>query len=546
MAFHEYERQIMRMGLNSGAYRDLDLNFLRYDGLPYPISEVFNMCSHKSRTPLKPFSVSESFNSAVSYLGSFLNRRGLTFDYINSFQDEKEELAEKLQKNNIVTIAIITTLYVSVFPILEIIEFIKKYNRTARIIIGGPFISTQFRNQDIDSLEYLLTTTLGADIYVNSSQGEETLVNTIEALKANLPLKRINNLYYEEGDSYIQTPVKKENNRLEENMVNWDLFSHRVGEFVNVRTSISCPYSCGFCGFPQHAGEYQVTGVKAIERELSALAKIKSVKSVHFIDDTFNVPPGRFKSILQMMIKNNFDFHWHSYFRCQYADKETVKLMKQSRCDGVFLGIESGDDQILKNMNKEANTMKYLEGIELLKEYDITTFGNFIIGYPGETPESVQHTIEFIERSQLDFYRVQLWYCEPITPIYRQREKYNLMGESFEWSHSTMNSTEASNFVKEIFLTRRQPVWVPQYNFDFDSLWHLFHRGMTLDKVKKFLELFNDGVREKLTHPSLKEASYLIFKQILEVFDPAPGINPAEHPPNRPYQVDNSAAEFDL
>jgi radical SAM PhpK family P-methyltransferase len=549
MSFQEYEKQIQQMGLNSGAYRDLNLNFLRFDGTPYSISEIFNIMWAKtkvSQAESKPFSVSESFNNAIAYLGSYLDKNGLTFDYIHSFQDEKAELAGKLQKNNILTIAIITTLYVSVFPILEIIKFIKKYNQTARIIVGGPFISTQFRNQTAESLQYLLGTTIGADIYVNSPQGEATLVKTIQALKSNLPLNRVNNLFYKDGDHYFQTPPKKENNKLEHNMVNWELFSDRMKEYINIRTSISCPFSCGFCGFPEHAGEYQVSSVEAIERELNSLAKIKTIKSLHFIDDTFNVPPQRFDSILRMMIKNNFDFHWHSYFRCQYTNDETSKLMKESHCDGVFLGIESGSNQILRNMNKSADTLKYLKGIEILKKHGIITFGNFILGFPGETPETIQETLQFIEQSQLDFYRVQLWYGEPITPIYRQKEKYKIKGENFEWSHATMNSKDASCFLEDIFMTQRHPIWIPQYHFDFDNLWHLYYRGMTIKKIKKFLEIFNKGVREKLKNPSLKETSYPITKQLLELFTPAAAGKINETRTKKAKRINHSEAEFDL
>jgi radical SAM PhpK family P-methyltransferase len=546
MNFREYEEQIREMGINSGAYRDLNLNFIPYNNKPYSISEVINLFYNKSKAAesrITPFSVSESFSAAVSYLGSYLDRRGLSFDCVNSFQAQKAELAEKLEKNNILTIAIITTLYVSVIPILEILEFIKKHNRDAKIILGGPFVSTQFRTREAESLAYLLETTIGVDFYVNSSQGEAALVNIIKALKHDLPLNRIPNLYYKEGNKYISTPIEQESNKINENMVDWDLFSHRVGTFVNVRTSISCPFACGFCGFPEHAGKYQTASVEAVERELKALDKIKAVKSVHFIDDTFNVPQKRFKEILRMIIKNRFEWNWHSYFRCQFADRETVELMKESGCDGVFLGIESGNDQILQNMNKAVDTGAYLKGIELLKEYGIVTFGNFIIGFPGETFETVRDTADFIDRSQLDFYRVQLWYCEPITPIYRQREKYRIKGESFEWSHATMNSRQACDLVEEIFLTRRQSIWIPQYNFDFDNIWHLVHRGWELKEVKRFLRGFTDGVREKLRNPSLKEISYDVSRQLMDAFRMEDLVGSL---PGAAAALDDSEAEFDF
>lgn len=518
MDFEEYEKNIKKMGRNSGAYRDLNLDYICINSRPYTAAGIFNLFNNGpgGKGTTGSLKIGETFNAAIAYLGTYLHNRGLNFDFVNSFQEEKVKLSKILEQNNILTIAIITTLYVSVLPILEIIDFIKTYNHTAKIILGGPFVSTKVRTLDPESLEYLFESTIGADFYINSSQGEATLVKIIEALKKNLPPRQINNVYYkrDNGNGYERTSTKKENNKLSENMVNWDLFAGKAGEFVNVRTAISCPFSCAFCGYPEHAGEYQTAPAREIEAELNRLSKIKTVNSLHFIDDTFNIPKERYKEILKTIIKNKFKFKWHSYFRCQYSDREMVALMKESGCEGVFLGIESGNDRILKNMNKGANTSKYLQGIELLKEYGIVTFGNFIIGFPGETRETLRDTLQFIEESGLDFYRSQLWYAEPITPIWKQKEKYRIRGESFEWSHMTMNWETACDAIDEIFLSVKKPVRVPLYDFDFHHIWHLTHRGISPEEVKEFLTFFNRGIKEKLNNPGKKEASAEVVRQL--------------------------------
>ncbi len=517
MDFQEYEKSILKMGKNSKAYRDLNLSFISWNGKAYPASDIFNLFRGSKKDPgdpVKPLSMMAAFSATISYLGSYLQKNGLTFDYVHSFQDEKNELAEKLKKEDILTIAVTTTYYVSFVPILEIMEYIRTYNKTANIIIGGPFISTQVRSQDPASLDFLFNA-IGADFYVNSSQGEAALVKIINALKSGSPVDGINNIYYKSGrGKYNAAPLRIEDNKISENRVNWDLFSDRVDEFVNIRTAISCPFSCAFCGSPEHAGAYQTAGVDQIEKELNQLRKIESLKSVHFIEDTFNVPVERFKKILRMMIKNKYKFSWHSYFRCQFADRETVELMKESGCEGVYLGLESGNNQVLKNMNKAAAMEKYREGAALLKEYGILMHGNFIMGFPGETHETVKDTIHFIKESGIDFFRVQLWYCMPITPIWKQKEKYNIKGKSFEWSHNTMDSNTASDIIDRIFLSIKEPLWVPQYNFDINNLLHLMHLGMSLEQVKDFLRAFNNGIREKLINPSTTGISPQVVSQL--------------------------------
>jgi len=544
MSFDEYEKSVRDMGVESAAYRDLDKNFIRYHGNPYHLSEIFNAVRRDGgeEGSFKPLTLGDTFSLAVAYLGTYLHRRNLTFDYVNTFRDEKERLAEKLAEGNIVTVAIITTLYVSVFPILEIVEFIKKHNNTARIIIGGPFVSNQVRGLGPMELDYLFTS-VGADFYVNSSQGEAALVKIINAVKSSRSPDGIPNIYYKTNGGFRRTPVSREDNRLTENMVDWDLFAPRVGGHVSVRTSISCPFSCTFCGFPQHAGQYQTAGVEEIRGELDLVDKIPSVGSVQFIDDTFNVPVKRFKEILRMIVTGGYKFQWHSHFRCQFADRETVKLMKESGCEGVFLGIESGSDRILKIMNKAASVDKYLGGIALLKEYGIPTYGSFIVGFPGETDETVEETVSFIKKSGIDFYRAQLWYCDPMTPIWRERGKYRIEGSHFEWTHATFDSKRASDVTDEIFLSVHDPIWIPQYNFEYDGYFHLLHRGLEPDRAKNFIKAFNNGIREKLTGPPRKDVS----RGVIEELETALGkINGTKKETPKDYDAKDYDADFDF
>lgn len=507
MSFDAYEKNVRLMGEDSGAYRDLSKSILYFNNKAHSITDTINLVSQPDiqAGKFRPFNMLETHSNSIAYLGTFLHRRGKTFDYVNSFQDEKDKLEYLLRYCEIRSVAIITTLYVSIFPILEIMEFIKRYNSSAKVLIGGPYVSTQVRTQEPSVVEYVFQK-IGADIYVNSSQGEATLIQLLDALSNNQSYTGIKNIHYRSGNTYVTNPTETENNKLHENTVDWTLFKDRVNVHVAVRTAISCPYKCAFCGFPQHAGAYQTTEVDPIIAELDTLATIPSVKSIHFVDDTFNIPKERFKELLRRMIKKNYNYKWHSYYRCQFSDDETMQLMKESGCEGVFLGIESGSNTILRNMDKAATSEQYRRGIAYLKKWDIPTFGCFIIGFPGETMETVQETVDFIEETGLDFYRTQQWYLEPITPIWNQKEKFGIKGLSFEWEHDTMNAKRAIEIVDENFLSIKNSIWLPQYNFDFDNLLHLLHRGKTISQLKDFLRVFNSGVKERIINPSRREA----------------------------------------
>jgi radical SAM superfamily enzyme YgiQ (UPF0313 family) len=199
------------------------------------------------------------------------------------------------------------------------------------------------------------------------------------------------------------------------------------------------------------------------------------------------VPLPRFKDICRMMIEKKFNFNWFSYFRCSNSDEEAIELMAKSGCKGVFLGIESGSPAILKNMNKAASVERYAEGIKALRQHGIATFGSFIVGFPGETDDTVEETVNFIREHKPDFYRAQMWYCEPGTPIFREKEKYRIAGDGFVWQHASMTSLEAMDHIERLFLQTKDSLWLPQWSFDFWFIPYFLGKGLSLDNFKQFV-----------------------------------------------------------
>lgn len=504
--FGDYVQMVKSMGTDSGAYRDLNMAFIEYEGKPYRSMDILNRFYAEGKTiPPKRFHNADFLWPVVTYLGSYLAQRGFTFDYVNLFHLEKDKLREKLEKNDILTIAITTTLYVSPHPVLEIVSFIRQYNDTAKILVGGPYINNQPKLSNNESVQRLFKY-LGADIYVISSEGEGALVNTITALKNKISLDKVDNIAYKNGDSYVLTTASIESNPLEENKVNYSLFPKEdISEFVTLRTAKSCPFSCSFCGFPQRAGKYKYTGVDLVEEEFNRIRDVGTVTTLTFIDDTFNVPKERFKEILRMMIRNNYGFKWNSFFRSDHGDEETIELMGKAGCEGVFLGIESGSDAMLKNMNKTSRRHNYMKAIPLLRAAGVSIHANFIVGFPGETPETVAESVSLIEEAKPDFFRAQLWYADPVTPIWKQKDKYGVKGAAFNWSHNTMDYQTACDLVEEMFINVQGSVWLQQHGFEQWSCFYLQRKGMTMDQVKTFLKSFNAIVKEKLIRPGQKE-----------------------------------------
>lgn len=494
--FDRYESFLRNYGVDSEVYRDLKFSFVEINEQKLDYVSLMNYCRNASRGSDGIFDQKYELKSgdmpnlAAIYLTNFLRRDGKRANYVNLFQSEKQKLIDYLLEDPL-CVAITTTFYVVNLPVNEIVEFIRCYNSKTKIIVGGPLVANHVRNYKGNTLKAALED-MGADIYVVEGAGELTLSHTIDCLKNGGSLSSVPNLIYIENGNLQRTSVIPENTSLDENAIDWRTFANEdLGSTIQLRTARSCAFNCSFCNYPGRAGKLTLAGVDTVERELDSIRELGNVRNIVFIDDTFNVPLPRFKEICRMMIRNNYNFNWFSYFRCSNSDQEAIELMSQSGCKGVFLGIESGSSAILKNMNKAATVEKYVEGMKMLREHDILTFGSFIVGFPGETEETVQETINFIRENHPTYYRAQSWYCEPGTPIDRQREKYGITGNGFVWAHETMDSLEAMDYIEELFLSIDESQWLPQWSFDFWIIPYLIGRGIYLSKFNDFMALAN-------------------------------------------------------
>lgn len=514
-------QMVERMGVESGAFRDLALSYVQWDGTPMRALDVFNRLyvpdSYGDRRRYHNF---EMLWPAVSYLGSFLSRHGFSFDYVNLFQQEKEDLRRKLEDKPL-TVAVTTTLYVTAGPVMEVVRTVREQCPETTIVVGGPFVQNYRKQLEKKDLNALFTM-IGADIYVDSNEGELTLARVLSELRDGRRPRNVPNVIYRDGDEFVFNATELESNPLDANPVDYGAFSSSLGSFVSLRTAKSCPYSCAFCGFPARAGKYVYLSPQQVEADLDRIKESGTVTSLTFLDDTFNVPKGRFKKLLRMMIDKQYGFRWNCFYRSDHGDQEVIDLMAEAGCEGVFLGIESGSDRILEAMNKTARRADYLAAIPALKKNGIVTHANLIVGFPGETEETVAETRSLLEEARPDFFRAQLWYADPITPVWEKRDELGIQGSMFTWSHYTMDAKTAIGIVDDLFATVREPHWLPQTGFELWSVFYLMRRGMTLDQVKGAVGAFNSAVAENIGRGKPAEISPGALARLREAYQFTP------------------------
>ncbi|WP_291567196.1 MULTISPECIES: PhpK family radical SAM P-methyltransferase [unclassified Clostridium] len=472
----------------SGAYDHLAAQSVVLKSKRCSYSELIQECISQSTGKQCELDIFKMPIYAVHYLVNFLRKVNLSAEPINYFNAEKERLIELLGESP-KAVVISTSFYINPEPVKEIVEFIRSYNKETNIIVGGPYIANLCFEMDLKQQNWLFKD-MGADIYINDLQGELTLSKLCQELKKDIPdFSEISNLIYKVGKEFCRTPREKEDNRLDYNYVNCYSFDeNKPIPAVFVRTSRSCSNQCAFCRYPFLGGKYTIISLESVEEELDYLHSI-GVRYLVFVDDTFNIPLARYKDLLRMLIRKQYNFKWFSFFRCSDADDETYDLMAEAGCTGVFLGIESGDPGILINMNKKATIDQYRHGIETLNSKGIMTMASCMIGFPGETEETVANTIKFIQETKPTFYSLQMYFHETKVPIADKADIYGITGGGYSWCHNTMDWKTASKLVYEGHQNIKESIFLPIYDFQLWSICYYMSQGVIKEELCEFLKL---------------------------------------------------------
>ncbi len=197
--------------------------------------------------------------------------------------------------------------------------------------------------------------------------------------------------------------------------------------FASMYTTRGCPALCTFCQWPQtisgHA--WRVRSSENVAREIKAgLEHFPQLKEFFFDDDTFNIRKDRVLDICQKF--KPLKFQWSCNARV-HSDYETLKAMADAGARLFIVGFESGDDQILKNIKKGATVEMARTFMKNCKKVGIKVHGDFIIGLPGETKETIQKTIDFAKEIDCDTIQASLAHAFPGTELYTYLSTNNFL-----------------------------------------------------------------------------------------------------------------------
>jgi len=188
--------------------------------------------------------------------------------------------------------------------------------------------------------------------------------------------------------------------------------------YVSLYSTRGCPAQCTFCLWPQtlsgHAWRKRSTDDVAAEMA-RAKELFPEVKEFFFDDDTFNIQKARTVELCAKL--KPLGLTWSCTSRVT-TDRETLKAMREAGCRLLIVGYESGDPQILKNIKKGATVERALAFTKDCHDLGLTIHGDFILGLPGETKESIRNTINFAKMLDVETIQVSIAHAYPGTEFY--------------------------------------------------------------------------------------------------------------------------------
>ncbi len=394
----------------------------------------------------------------------------------------------------------ITLFTVGVWCAAQIARKIKQRAPAITIIVGGPHISSMGAETMLRFPEF--------DIAV-VGEGEEVLVQLLDALEQSKPLSEVPSLIYLDKNMLqgktIETPKLAGNKHLDHlPMPAWDLLPDFPGAYrpavydfprgpaASIAASRGCPFHCKFCDTSTFGSSVRAYSPQKVFEIILHLQKEYGIKHILFVDDLFTASKKRTIELCDLIIENKVDVTWSCASRVDVVKPETLKKMQQAGCWEISFGLESGSNELLQKMDKSAAIERSVQALQWTHDAGIRSKGLFMLGYPGEDHDSIAATKQFVRDNPLTIMHLTKFTPYPGSPIYRDIYGTNIRddhwekmnGMNFVWESDTMPIPELNKQYVDVLMAFYQRPRIGWYY----TVFSLRHPGHLL-RLGKFLAI---------------------------------------------------------
>jgi radical SAM superfamily enzyme YgiQ (UPF0313 family) len=427
----------------------LDLNIARnkryYMYPPYGLG-ILNTILKKKKFNSKILDLNfEVFN----YIKNNINITSLN---ISNFW--KDQLTSKLNEIQPDLVGVSCTFTMNHLSMIEIFKVVKNFNKKIICVAGGVHVS--------NATEMVLRDSKDID-FANTYEAENSFIEFINYINKLTSYDKISQISYLLNDKIEKIEKRDVPEHSALNIIpdfdNIDLSKLTdIGEIGTFRywrpkdskgsavlSNKGCRARCSFCSVRNFNGKgVRAKSVETVLDEIESLKNNYGINHITWLDDDLFYDTKRTLELFDGIIKRNLKITWDAsnglIASAAVAHPELIDAAEKSGCIGAYFGIESGNDQILKDIFKPSGVKHYKKLGPLMRKHPkIFTRGFLIIGFPGETLGQIHDTISVSTEMGLDWYTVQLLTPLPSTEIYDQmvesgkakKNDLNLEGEGF-------------------------------------------------------------------------------------------------------------------
>ena len=363
----------------------------------------------------------------------------------------------------------------------------KEINNRTIVIMGGPHPTAVGSQMLTDS---------NIDVVVKG-EGEMTAVELLGAISKGESFAGIKGIIFREGHEIVEAPNRKLIENLDtlcfphqyahEVLVDYD--KHPKSAFKNILATRGCPYNCFFCGSNCIWGrKTRFRSAESVTEEIKSLQKM-GINRISFVDDTFGIDKEYTHRLCDSMIHNCPGIRWDCETRVDLVDEKLLINMKKAGCHSIFLGIESGNNEILKHVRKGITVEQALSAVKIIRNQGIKLTAFFIIGTPWETEDTLNDTFITMQkiRGSLNY---SVFTPYPGTEAFDYCKKVGLIKDDYDpvlYNHQSPENCFCTNIQKERFrqLASRIEEYVDQHNtrerllnaFSLDTLYDIRNYG---------------------------------------------------------------------
>lgn len=388
--------------------------------------------------PFYPISETPSPPLGLAYLASALSAAGIEVKILDLVvypysQAIMQNVLARFQPQMVGLTAVTMT----VGSAMGVIRDIKRLNPNILAVMGGPHVT------------FCIWATLNAhpelDILV-LGEGERTIVDLCRAVDTGGELNKVNGIVYRRHSEICSTaprdPIADLDKLPDPARGLLPLGRYRaLGMPISLTTSRGCPFKCIFCVGRKMVGSrvrYRSPGKVVDEMQyLHAL----NFHQINIADDLFTANRRHCLAVCDEIINRRLELRWTSFARVDTVSEEILTQMKAAGCSAVSFGVESANPQILKTINKGITRQQVVEAVNMCRRSGVAPHASFILGLPGETPQTIRETIDFgeeLKKLGLSF-GFHLLAPFPGTEIRRNSDQYGIKILTDDWSQYHAN-----------------------------------------------------------------------------------------------------------